>query len=55
MEYKELSRKSVKMGETLEHLWSVKEAEYHNVNMVLGMLKGPKIQGQGVNSNNNEN
>ncbi len=27
------------MGETLTHLWSVKEAEYHNINLVLGMLK----------------
>lgn len=27
------------MGETLNHLWSIKEAEYYNVHQILGSLR----------------
>lgn len=27
------------MGETLSHLWSVKEAEYYNIHQILGSMK----------------
>ena len=39
---KELRRKSMQMTESLGHLWSIKEAEYHNVNHLLGLAKHAK-------------